>query len=139
LLLPTVVRALDLTRHATAERKREHGDELAARRQALALTQSRLQELADREGLSSKILDVLRARHLDRSGRLPGELPDGVGSAGSEARLRRQLIDAERRYIYQLLQEGKITDEARRRIERDLDLEEAGIASWQEGGFEPPL
>jgi hypothetical protein len=26
------------------------------------------------------------------------------------------------------LREGKITDEARRRIERELDLEEAGIA-----------
>jgi CPA1 family monovalent cation:H+ antiporter len=39
------------------------------------------------------------------------------------------LIDAERDFIYQLLREGKITDEARRRIEYELDLEEAGVAN----------
>src|SRR6266566_4155040 len=33
----------------------------------------------------------------------------------------------EREYIFRLLQNGQITDEARRRIERELDLEEAGI------------
>ena len=31
------------------------------------------------------------------------------------------------------------TDEARRRIERELDLEEASIACKKEGGEEPPL
>jgi CPA1 family monovalent cation:H+ antiporter len=139
LLLPAVVRALDLTRYATAERNREHGDELTARREALAQMQSRLQELAAREELPSEAIDVLRARHDDRSGRLPRELPDGPGPAAAAAQLRLQLIDAERQYIYRLLQEGKITDEARRRIERELDLEEASIATWQEGGFEPPL
>ena len=30
-------------------------------------------------------------------------------------------------------------DEARRRIERELDLEEASIACKKEGGKEPPL
>ena len=42
--------------------------------------------------------------------------------------LRAELIAAEREYIYRLLRDGKITDEARRRIERELDLEEASIA-----------
>jgi CPA1 family monovalent cation:H+ antiporter len=41
--------------------------------------------------------------------------------------LRSELITAEREYIYGLLRDGQITDEARRRIERELDLEEAGI------------
>ena len=50
-----------------------------------------------------------------------------------------ELIAAERRYIYQALQDGLITDEARRRIERELDLEEASIACKREGGEEPPL
>jgi CPA1 family monovalent cation:H+ antiporter len=49
------------------------------------------------------------------------------------------LIAAEREYIYRLFREGKITDEARRRIERELDLEEASIACKNEGGVEPPL
>jgi CPA1 family monovalent cation:H+ antiporter len=38
------------------------------------------------------------------------------------------LITAEREYIYQLLRDGKINDETRRKIERELDLEEAIIA-----------
>jgi CPA1 family monovalent cation:H+ antiporter len=33
----------------------------------------------------------------------------------------------------------KITDEGRRRIERELDFEEASIACRKEGGVEPPL
>jgi len=49
------------------------------------------------------------------------------------------LIAAEREYIFRLLRDGQITDEARRRIERELDLEEAGIASKNEGGVDPPL
>jgi CPA1 family monovalent cation:H+ antiporter len=49
------------------------------------------------------------------------------------------LIAAEREYIFQLLRDGQITDEARRRIERELDLEEAGIASKKAGGADPPL
>ena len=55
------------------------------------------------------------------------------------AELRLELIAAEREYIYGLLQRGEITDEARRRIERELDLEEASIACKKEGGEEPPL
>ncbi len=45
------------------------------------------------------------------------------------SQLRIDLIAAERDRIYQLLQDGKINDESRRRIERELDLEEAVIAN----------
>ena len=45
------------------------------------------------------------------------------------AALKKELIDAERDFIYQLLRDGKITDEARRRIEYELDLEEASVAN----------
>jgi monovalent cation/hydrogen antiporter len=41
----------------------------------------------------------------------------------------RELIADERKFIHRLLREGKITDEARRRIERDLDLEEAVLSN----------
>ena len=43
--------------------------------------------------------------------------------------LTRELIAAERKFIHVLLRDGKITDETRRRIERDLDLEEASLAN----------
>jgi CPA1 family monovalent cation:H+ antiporter len=49
-----------------------------------------------------------------------------------------ELIEVEREFLYQLLRDGKITDESRRRIERELDLEEASIAC-KPGGEEPPL
>lgn len=35
----------------------------------------------------------------------------------------------ERKFIHMLLRDGKITDETRRRIERDLDLEEASLSN----------
>ena len=50
-----------------------------------------------------------------------------VSAAGTE--LTRELIAAERKFIHMLLRDGKITDEVRRRIERDLDLEEASLAN----------
>ncbi len=48
-----------------------------------------------------------------------------------------ELIAAEREFLYQLLRDGKITDESRRRLERELDLEEATILSKRES--EMPL
>jgi hypothetical protein len=53
--------------------------------------------------------------------------------------IRLELIGAERDFIYRVLQEGQITDEARRRLKRKLDLEEASIALNREGGLAPPL
>ena len=47
--------------------------------------------------------------------------------------LRLELIAAERDFLYELLRDGKITDKSRRRLERDLDLEEAAILARREG------
>ena len=47
--------------------------------------------------------------------------------------MRLELIAAERDFLYELLRDGKITDESRRRLERDLDLEEAAILARREG------
>jgi hypothetical protein len=60
--------------------------------------------------------------------------------AGAE--LTRKLIATERKFIHILLRDGKITDETRRRIERDLDLEEASLSNreyWKIGVQQPPL
>ena len=103
------------------------------------MAQNRLEQLAAEEQISPEVLAVLRARHDDRSGRLPRATSDGFDVALAAAELRSELIAAEREFIYQLLRDGRISDEARRRIERELDLEEAGIACKKEGGVEPPL
>jgi monovalent cation/hydrogen antiporter len=139
LLLPSVVRWLGLNRHAADERDREQKAELAARADALKLAQTRLEELAANKEIAPEVLAVLRARHDYRFGRLPNAEPSPADTASAAADVRSDLIALEREYIYQLLRDGLITDEARRRIERELDLEEAGIACKKEGGVEPPL
>ena len=50
------------------------------------------------------------------------------------ASVKKDLINAEREFIYQLLRDGKISDEARRRIEYELDLEEASVANRGKAG-----
>ena len=139
LLLPSVVRWLGLSLHAADERDREQKAELAARSDALKLAQTRLEELVADNRISTEALAILRARHEYRSGRLPTAADNESDAASAAASVRSDLIALEREFIYQLLREGRITDEARRRIERELDLEEAGIACKKEGGVEPPL
>ena len=65
-------------------------------------------------------------------------MPDGFETAATSARLHVELITAEREYIHEQLRKGEITDESRRRIERELDLEEASIFCNQDA-YEPPL
>jgi CPA1 family monovalent cation:H+ antiporter len=139
LLLPGVVRQLCLERDSVDERRREHEAELAARAEALTMAEGRLAELAADGRIAPGVLATLRARHEYRMTRLPRDVADEMEVAAATADLRTELIEAERAYIYRLLQNGRITDESRRRIERELDLEEASIACRKEGGVEPPL
>jgi monovalent cation/hydrogen antiporter len=139
LSLPSVVRWLGLGRHAADERDREQKAEFAARAEALQVAAKRLEERAAKEQIPPEVLAILRARHDYRTGRLPEAAPTGFDAAWAAANVRSDLIAVEREYIYRLLQEGRITDEARRRMERELDLEEASIACKKEGGVEPPL
>jgi CPA1 family monovalent cation:H+ antiporter len=49
--------------------------------------------------------------------------------SGAGTALMREPIAAERTFIHALLRNGKISDESRRRIERDLDLEQASLSN----------
>lgn len=139
LLLPAVVRWLGLGRRAAAERREEHAAELAARAHALEKAESRLEQLAAERAITPEAMAILRARHAYRLGRFPQNLYEGVEAAKEAADIRLELIATERAYIYRLLQEGQITDAARRTLERDLDLEESSIALSKEGVLGPPL
>jgi monovalent cation/hydrogen antiporter len=138
LVLPTVVRWLDLPRDAEDERKRENEAELKARLQTLKVAQERLEQLADGGDTAPDVLALLRARQDHRAVQWPGD-PDGKQAVAAALALRANLIQAEREYIYRLLQCGQITDEARRRLERELDLEEATITLEREDEDDPPL
>jgi NhaP-type Na+/H+ or K+/H+ antiporter len=139
LMLPCIVRWLGLAEHAADERRREHEAEVAARAQALKVGHDRLQQFIADGQISPEALAILRARHEHRSVQLPSTMADGSDAAAVAAELRAELIDAEREFIYRLLQDGQITDEARRRIERELDLEEESLAFKRDSVIDPPL
>jgi CPA1 family monovalent cation:H+ antiporter len=128
--LPPVVRWLGVAGTARAESVAEHESEIAARREALGAALKSLDAITDDRELSDEVVKLLRARHETRINQLPDSLdPDenDVSAAGID--LTRELIAAERKFIHALLRDGRITDEIRRRIERDLDLEEASLAN----------
>ena len=80
-------------------------------------------------------MTLLRTRNESRQQILPNDLDDGLARLRLSADIKKELIDAERDFIYELLRDGKITDEARRRIEYELDLEEASVANrGRDGG-----
>ncbi len=128
LALPSVVRWLGLASPAAHERESERKAELAARAEALRMAQSRLERLAAEGNIAPEVLALLRNRHDYRAAQVPEPASNEIDTALAAAELRSELIAIEREYIYRLLQNGQITDEARRRIERELDLEEVGIA-----------
>jgi len=128
--LPLVVRWLGIAQAGRDEHRVELESEIAARREALGVALKSLDDITDDRELSEEIVKLLRARHETRFNQLPNSLNpdvDDVSAAGIE--LTRELISAERKFIHVLLRDGRITDEIRRRIERDLDLEEASLAN----------
>lgn len=134
LMLPAIVRWLGLTRLGKAERSHEIKDELAARQAALQEVAKHLDKFAGERELPDAVVEHLRTRNQSRSQILPKDMADGLEHIRQTAKLKQELIEAERAFVYQLLREGKITDEARRRIEYELDLEEAGVANRGKDG-----
>ena len=128
--LPVVVRWLGVTKDGRKEHIAEHEAEVAARREALDAALKSLDAITDDRELSDEVVKLLRARHEVRSNQLPDVLdPDAHDISAAGTALTRELIAAERKFIHVLLRDGKITDETRRRIERDLDLEEASLSN----------
>jgi CPA1 family monovalent cation:H+ antiporter len=139
--LPSVVRWLGLADAGRSEHLREREAELSARRQTAELARRRIDEIARERQLPSEHLELIRARYDSRLALLPRSHIDGIETAKLRADLRMELIAEERVLIHQLLRRGEISDETRRRIERDLDLEEAAFRTriGGEGGEQLPL
>jgi CPA1 family monovalent cation:H+ antiporter len=130
LMLPAVIRALGLANAGRRERHAERVQEFAARRQAIEAAIQRLDELATERDLAPDLVQPLRTRLRQRLKHV--ELrSDGEDGHDQRIALHDQLecilISAERRRVNDLYREGKIKDEARRRIERELDLREAQL------------
>jgi Na+/H+ antiporter len=135
LTLPLVVRMLGLSHFGDDEYRRERLAEVAARREALDTVCKSLLEIVNNRQIAEDIVQQLNARHEHRLSQLPG--PDKEVAADSfllSGKLHRELIAEERRFLHAMLRDGKITDETRRRIEHDLDLEEASIGNREHNG-----
>jgi monovalent cation/hydrogen antiporter len=128
--LAPVIRWLGIAQVARDEHLAEHESEIAARREALEVALKSLDAITDDREVSGEVVKLLRARHETRASQLPDSLdPDAHDVSAAGRALTRELIAAERKFIHALLRDGRITDEVRRRIERDLDLEEASLAN----------
>lgn len=132
LLLPTVIRALGLAQAGRNERIGDRVEEYRARREAIEAVIERLEQLASERRLGDDVVGALRTRHRDRL-RHVKHSGDGDGRHKSQTDLHDEiellLIAAEREHVNKLSRSGELKDEARRRIERELDLREADIAN----------
>jgi monovalent cation/hydrogen antiporter len=128
--LPGVVRWLGVAEAGRSERFAELESEVAARRDAIDDAFKSLDRITKHRDISDEVVQLLRARHEIRANQLPNSLDPNeriASTVGGD--LTRELIAAERKFIHVMLRDGKITDETRRHIERDLDLEEAALAN----------
>jgi CPA1 family monovalent cation:H+ antiporter len=125
-LLPLVSRALGLADAGQREAAADKAAEVAVRLKAIETVLAEVDRLAA-AGAPPAAISVLRRRHCDRRAEFAGTADPtlAVSSAADDARLQARLIDTERRAIAAAYRRAEITDDARRRIERELDLEDA--------------
>ena len=125
-VLPGVFRALGLVERGRQEQRAEWKREVAARIEAVQATLARLKEVLERKEVDRDLATPLQVRQHDRLRRLRRHHE----SAGEDrmlhdgAALELELIAAERERMHELRDSGALSDEARRRLERELDLEE---------------
>jgi monovalent cation/hydrogen antiporter len=134
LLLPRVIRELGLSYAGRKEREINRVEEYKARSEAVEAASERLDQLAAEGNLSPGVIELIRAQYGDRLKHIDGR-NTGDGTIGKHGELHdeieRLLIAAERTRINDLYRSGKLKDEARRRIERELDLREAHLSNQQ--------
>jgi CPA1 family monovalent cation:H+ antiporter len=133
LSLPFLIRRLGLSGGDEAAELEEAEARLRAAEAALG----RIDELEDedwvREDTAKRMRNFYEYRRQRFATRFTGQTEDGgeggdyEGRSLAYQRLRRELLDAERAALLQLSDQGRLSDETRRRVERDLDLEDARL------------
>jgi CPA1 family monovalent cation:H+ antiporter len=128
LSLPLVIRALGLEEDGSEQAEQE----AIARMRAAEAALERLEVLAQEGWVRDSTADRLRGTYEFRRRRFSERLDaDADGSLEDRSlayqRLRAELLTAEREALLQLRQEGSISDDVWRSIERDLDLEHSRL------------
>lgn len=129
LSLPLLIRRLGLAGSEDVEEREETEARLRAAEAALA----RLDELKDEHWVTADaaarlrdLYEYRRRRFAARSAAQPGNHDYEKHSLAFQ-RVQRELLTAERAALLRLRSEGRISDEVRRQVERELDLEEVHI------------
>ncbi len=132
LTLPAVTRALGLAHAGRRERQAERDEEFRARRRAIEGAIDRLDRMAAERQLPESVVRPIRDLHRDRLETIDYR-SDGDGHHKKLVEMSDEiellLIEAERDLVNELFRGGELKDEARRRIERELDLREAHLAN----------
>jgi CPA1 family monovalent cation:H+ antiporter len=122
LTLRPVVHLLGLGEAGADEFAANRRDEREVRLEALDAVLQRL------DGASGGSAETLRRAYADRRARIAAwETSSSPPDTAARCALELRLINAERESIAMSYEQNRITDEARRRIERELDLEEARV------------
>jgi CPA1 family monovalent cation:H+ antiporter len=132
LTLPWVVRALGLAHAGRREAHVRRAEEFETRREAIEAATRRLEALAADPQVPDEIVMRLRTHHEQRlaQNRVRSDEDDRKRRLiGKADELELQLIAAERDLINEKYRRGALKDETRRRLERELDLREAQLAS----------
>jgi Na+/H+ antiporter len=124
LTLPLVIRALGLEDDGIEDR-----EDAKARVHAAEAALARLEELVEEDWVRDDTAERVRGAYQFRTNRFRARLDDGDdGAIESRSqdyqRLRRELLDAERRALVDLRRSGAISNEVWIRVGRDLDLED---------------
>jgi CPA1 family monovalent cation:H+ antiporter len=127
LSMPLVIRGLRLEADDQAD-----AEEALARIRSAEAALVRLDELEQEDWVLPDTAERIRGQYRFRIDRFTARTsPDGDGKIEKRSlkyqRLRRDLIDTERRAVVELRNTGEISDEVMRRVARDLDLEESRL------------
>ncbi len=128
--LPAVIRRLGVV--DAGERKADDLAEAAAQHSAINAALARLEELLAADGdvpedVEHRLREKAEIRSLAAWERLGGESGEQRRETPTEAyrRLRREMLESERAVFVRMRDEGRIDDEVLRRVQFELDLEEA--------------
>jgi Na+/H+ antiporter len=131
--LPTLIRRLRVT---AEDERRDALAEAAAQHAAANAALERLNELVDEDGaipddIVQRLREKAEIRQLGAWERLGGaHIGPGYTETptASYRRLRREMLDAERAIFVEMRDAGRIDDEVLRRVQQELDFEEALLA-----------
>ena len=119
-----LLQRLGRTRGGAEERERELAEERAARHQVVEIGTRRLEAMANERTLPEPIVQHVRSsieRQRHAAPDAPAELDETIDQ------LLIEIIAEQRQMLHALLRDGKLSDESRRRLERQLDLEEEAL------------